>query len=175
MEFLPATIQALACTETALRANLAGLDRADLTTKPAPHEWSIVEVLCHLRDLEAEIFPQRTELIRRNDGSKILGFDEKAWTIERKYAQADPNEALDYFCAARRKNLPLLREISASELEKNAVHSEFGKMSLRVLLADWAGSDLVHTAQIQRIRLWRFYPDLGPFQKYFNTALRIKG
>jgi hypothetical protein len=174
MDFLTATVQTLSHTETALRANLEGLDRAALTTQPAPHEWSIVEVLCHLRDLEAEIFPQRAELIRRNDGSKIQGFDEKAWTIERKYAQADPYEALDYFCAARRKNLPLLREISASELDKTALHSEFGKISLRVLLADWAGSDLVHTGQILRIRLWRFYPDLGPFQKYFKTALRIK-
>ena len=174
MDFLPITLQTLASTDASLKASLARMDREALCTKPAPHEWSIVEVLCHLRDLEIEVFPQRTEIIRRNDGSTIQGFDEQAWALERKYADADPEQALDAFLSARKKNLPMLRQIQAAELEKTGVHTEFGKMSLRELLADWAGSDLVHTAQIQRIRLWRFYPDLGAFQKYFKTALRIK-
>jgi hypothetical protein len=174
MDFLPITLQTLASTDASLKLMLARLDRDALCTKPAPHEWSIVEVLCHLRDLEVEVFPQRTELIRRNDGSTIQSFDESAWARDRKYESADPEQALDAFLAARKKNLPVLRQIQSNELSKTGVHSEFGKMSLRELLADWAGSDLVHTAQIQRIRLWRFYPDLGAFQKYFKTALRIK-
>lgn len=174
MEFLPAVVQTLHSSETVIRHSIWGLDKASLTTRPAPHEWAVNEVLCHLRDLEREVFAQRVALIRRNDGSKIEPFDETQWAIDRNYAHADPLDALEAFCDARQKNLPLLDELRENELDKSAVHGELGTMTLRVLLADWAGSDLVHSAQIQRIRTWRFYPDLGPFQKYFKNALRIQ-
>lgn len=174
MEFLPATIQALHSTEIIVRHAIWGMDKASLTTRPAPNEWAVNEVLCHLRDLEREVFAQRVALIRRNDGSVMEAFDENQWLIDRNYAHADPLDALEAFCDARQKNLPLLDELRDSELEKSAIHSAFGPLTLRELLADWAGSDLVHSAQIQRIRLWRFYPDMGPFQKYFKRTLRIQ-
>lgn len=173
MEFLSATHQTLAATEATLRAALDGLDHSALTERPAPGEWAVVEVLCHLRDLEREVFPARTALIRRNDASPIAGFDPEAWARERGYARDDPHQALEAFSAARRANLLVIKSIAAEELASTARHSEFGVLSLRALLADWAGSDLVHTAQIQRIRLWRFYPEMGPFQQYFRNALRL--
>ena len=174
MSLIPDVLQTLRSTEMLLFAVLADLDREALTKRPAPNEWSVVEVLCHLRDLEREVFPVRTELIRRNDSSLIQGFDQNAWALERDYAGDDPRRAADEFTLCRRKNLLMIEQIRDDELEKKARHSEFGELTLRALLADWAGSDLVHTAQLQRIRLWRFYPELGPFQKYFNSALRIK-
>jgi len=174
MEFLPSVVQTLHSTETVVRHSIWGLDKASLTTRPAPREWAVVEVLCHLRDLEREVFPQRAALIRQNNGATIAGFDEEQWAIDRNYAHADPLDALEAFCDARQKNLPLLDELRENELEKSGVHSQFGTLTLRALLADWAGSDLIHSAQIQRIRLWRYYPDLGPFQKYFKKALRIQ-
>ncbi len=169
MEFLDAVRQTLSSTEAAL----AGLDRAALTAPPAPREWAVVEVLCHLRDLEREVFPARTALIRRNDDALIAAFDPEAWARERGYASDDPYRALEDFSTARRMNLELLKGIAAQELSSTAQHSEFGVLTLHALLADWAGSDLVHTAQIQRIRLWRFYPEMGPFQQYFKGALRL--
>lgn len=174
MDFLPTVVQTLHSTETILRAAVWGLDKKALTTRPTEKEWAVNEVLCHLRDLEREVFPLRVCLIRKNDGSPIAGFDEQQWAIDRNYQHADPINALDAFCDARQKNLSLLDEIRENELEKTALHQEFGALTLRALLADWAGSDLVHSAQIQRIRTWRFYPELGPFQRYFKKALRIR-
>jgi len=174
MPLIPDVLQTLRSTEIVLFAILADLEVVALTQRPAPHEWSIVEVLCHLRDLEREVFPVRAELIRRNDGSLIQRFDQNAWAAERNYTGDDPRRAADEFTLCRRKNLLLIEQIREDELEHKAGHSEFGELTLRALLADWAGSDLVHTAQLQRIRLWRFYPELGPFQQYFNSALRVK-
>jgi hypothetical protein len=173
MEFLPAVVQTLHSTETVVRACVWGMDKKGLTTRPTEKEWAVVEVLCHLRDLERDVFPQRIELIRKNNGSLIEGFDEQQWALDRNYKNADPLDALDAFCDARQKNLSILDEIREEELEKIGLHSQFGPLSLRALLADWAGSDLTHSAQIQRIRTWRFYPELGPFQRYFKKALRI--
>lgn len=174
MEFLPAVVQTLHSTETVVRHAIWGLDKVFLMTRPAPGEWAVNEVLCHLRDLERDVFPARVALIALNDGSRIAPFDEQQWAVDRNYAHADPLDALEAFCDARQKNLPLLDALREHDLEKTALHGEFGPLSMRALLADWAGSDLVHSAQIQRIRLWRFYPELGPFQKYFKNALRMK-
>jgi hypothetical protein len=174
MPLIPDVLQTLRSTEIVLFAVLADQPHEALVTRPAPHEWSVVEVLCHLRDLEREVFPVRTELIRRNDNSLIEGFDQNAWAQERNYAADDPKRAADEFTLCRRKNLLMVEQIGEDELGKKARHSEFGELTLRALLADWAGSDLVHTAQLQRIRLWRYFPELGPFQKYFHSALRMK-
>ncbi|MCZ7647054.1 MAG: DinB family protein [Planctomycetota bacterium] len=173
MDFLATVNQTLASTEASLRAALHGLDREALTVSPAPNEWPIVVVLCHLRDLEQDVFPQRVELIRRNDGSRLPLFDESGTVEARGYAKDDPLRALEAFCAARRKNLPLAAGLRADELESTGQHEEFGPLTLRALLADWAGSDLVHTAQIQRIRAWALYPHLGPFQTYFRKFMRL--
>src|SRR6185295_6110974 len=160
MSLITDSYQTLSSTEAILRAALKDIERPRLTARPAPHEWSVVEVLCHLRDLENEVFPARTETIRKNNGGQILGFDQNVWAAERKYASDDPQRALDEFCAARRNNLPLIKGLRENELKFTAKHSEFGSITLGALLADWAGSDLVHTAQIQRIRLWCFFPEM---------------
>ena len=44
----------LARLPAVLEALLAGLDPPDARTRPAPDEWSPVEILCHLRDEETE-------------------------------------------------------------------------------------------------------------------------
>ena len=173
-QFLRDVQQVLGSTETNLRAALAGLEDGFQRRRPVPNEWAIVEVLCHLRDLEREVFPIRTALIRKDNRSTLIGFDQEQWARERQYASSDSYRALEDFCAARRSNLELLHQIGDCELECSGLHSEFGALTLRALLADWAGSDLVHTAQIQRIRLWRFFPEMGPFQQYFKSALRLK-
>lgn len=173
-EFLRDLIQTLGSTEGVLRSALSGMGHEDQLRRPVENEWAIVEVLCHLLDLEREIFPARTAMIRKDDGSMIAAFDQDAWARERKYSSADPYRVLEDFCGARKRNIELVRKIRDDELDCSASHSEFGSLTLRALLADWAASDLLHTAQIQRIRLWRFYPELGPFQRYFKGALRIK-
>ena len=46
-----------------LESLLGGLDAEGARTRPAPAEWSPVEIVCHLRDEETEDFGARLRVI----------------------------------------------------------------------------------------------------------------
>ena len=70
-----------------LDALLAGLDAAGARTRPAPGEWSPVEILCHLRDEETEDFGARLRVIVDGAG-EFVPIDPERWAEERRYHEA---------------------------------------------------------------------------------------
>jgi hypothetical protein len=59
---------------------------------------------------------------------------------------------MDQIRALRRSNLRLLRSLSPEELRRSGVHAERGEESVEHLLRLYAGHDLVHRRQLERIR-----------------------
>src|ERR671936_578067 len=59
-------------------------------------DWSIVEVVCHLRDAE-ERGLERMRAMRDQDDPPLAAYDQDQWARERNYAAADLREALDAF------------------------------------------------------------------------------
>ena len=49
MTVTPETIDAFERAPEKLRAAVAGLTQADITARPGPGDWSILEVIVHLR------------------------------------------------------------------------------------------------------------------------------
>ena len=47
----------------ALERLLGALDAAAWRARPAPEEWAVVEIICHLRDEETEDFGARLRVI----------------------------------------------------------------------------------------------------------------
>lgn len=64
----------------------------------------------------------------------------------------DPSEALALFEVLRRANLRLLARASAADLRRTGVHAERGEESLEHLRRLYAGHDLLHLRQIERVR-----------------------
>src|SRR3954463_15602215 len=62
--------------------------------------WSVVEVVCHLRDAE-ERGLERMRAMRDEDGPFLPGYDQDAWAQERNYAAAELRAALAAFLATR--------------------------------------------------------------------------
>ncbi len=50
--------------------------------------WSVVEVVCHLRDAEERAL-ERMRLMRDNDNPVIPAYDQDTWARERNYAAAN--------------------------------------------------------------------------------------
>ena len=51
-----------------LRAAIAGLSREQLASRPVPGKWSILEVVCHLADTDANIAHRiKQQSCRRSD------------------------------------------------------------------------------------------------------------
>jgi uncharacterized damage-inducible protein DinB len=117
----------------------------------APGKWSVNEVLQHLADSEL-VFGWRIRLLLAHDRPTITGYDQDRWAERLGYAEGDPRDAIERFGVLRRANLRLLERASPADLQRVGVHAERGEESLAHIIRLYAGHDLLHLRQIERIR-----------------------
>src|SRR6266851_3967214 len=114
-------------------------------------KWSIGQILQHLADSEV-VWAWRMRLILAQDRPRLTGYDQDLWAERLHYDQADPSDALDLFALLRRANLRLVDGAAAADLKRVGVHAERGEESLEHLVRLYAGHDLLHLRQIERVR-----------------------
>jgi len=141
----------LAETPSALRRAIDGVAPADLRKPERDGKWSIAQVLRHLADSDV-VWGWRLRLILSQDRPTLTGYDQDAWAVRLRYEDADPGESLQLFELLRRDNLRLIRQAEPEDLRRVGVHSERGDESLEHLRRLYAGHDLLHLRQIDRIR-----------------------
>jgi hypothetical protein len=138
-------------TPGALRRAMHGLSSTQLRQPERPGKWSINEVLQHLADSEV-VWAWRMRLILAQDRPPLTGYDQDLWAARLQYGEGDPGEALELFSVLRRANLRLLERSSGEDLKRVGVHVERGEESLEHLRRLYAGHDILHLRQIERIR-----------------------
>ena len=139
--------------ETPARAAkaVAGLSSGKLRMPESNGKWSIAQVLRHLADTDV-VWGWRMRLILAQDRPPITGFDQDLWADHLGYAGADPGESLETFAVLRRDNLRLIERATPDDLERVGVHAERGEESVGYLIRLYAGHDLMHLNQIDRIK-----------------------
>ena len=119
------------------------------STKGGLENWSITEVVCHLRDTE-EISFQRMQAMRDHDHPTIPTYDQEVLARERKYREADLYEALNAFIAFRERHVAALSTLSTEEWERTGKHTEFGRITIFGHTLHKVSHDAIHCAQIAR-------------------------
>jgi hypothetical protein len=134
---------------------VADLDAALWRARPAPGEWAPVEIVCHLRDEEAEDFPARIRVVLEGGGA-LAPIDPERWAVDRRYREADPPAALAALRASRAANLAWLGGVAPAALTASLTHPRLGAFSGLDFLAAWAIHDRLHVAQLAATlaRLW---------------------
>ena len=138
-------------TPDAVRATVERLSDAELSQREAPDKWSIRHVVRHLADGDL-VWGWRMRLVLAQDRPTLTGYDQDLWADRLDYAHADIGEALTDFTTLRRGNLRLIRAATAADLQRVGVHAERGEESVAHLMRMYAGHDLLHLKQIERIR-----------------------
>ncbi len=118
--------------------------------KPKINEWSIQEVICHLRDVENEVNIPRLMKFLGEDNPFISGVDSDPWVNERAYNNAYTPDALIHYCSARASLLKILDRLSEDDWEKYGQHSIFGPTTLREILGFISVHDRDHANQIKK-------------------------
>ena len=126
------------------------LDRKRLAQRPAPHTWSVAEILAHLADSEL-VIAWRLRLIVTSNGTSIQPYDQDVWASTFNYSRRDPKDSLERFRVLRVSNVALLKSVSKKLLENYGVHAERGKETISHLMNLVAGHDLNHLQQIEKI------------------------
>jgi FMN phosphatase YigB (HAD superfamily) len=142
-----ALLATLRSTPAALATLMSSLPSQTWTRPPAPGEWCLTEIICHLRDVEREVNLPRIRKVLGAQNPFLVGEVTDVWAKERQYAHQDGRQALTDFTAARKENLRLLDDLGA-EWTRPARHAIFGPTTLQELVGFTAGHDRAHVQQV---------------------------
>ena len=160
-------------TPHTLRAMLAGLPPAWTDANEGPETWSPYVIVGHL------IHGERTDWIARAQIILSQGPDRRFTPYDR-FAQFRESQGkslanlLDEFARLRSDNVATLNgwHLSDAQLALEGEHPEFGRVTLRQLLATWVAHDLGHIAQTARVMAKQYREAVGPWRAYLPVMDR---
>lgn len=141
-----------------LRKNVAILH--NILTRVSSHDattfrddgsgWTALEVMCHLRDLEAVIM-QRATLTVEQDTPALPNFDADATALAGRYNEQHLETVYQEWVERRIVLLAFLAERDEMAWDRSGVHPKRGAMTLADQLAFTAWHDVNHIEQLVRI------------------------
>jgi hypothetical protein len=117
----------------------------------APGKWSIRDVIQHLADSEL-VGGFRLRMVLAHERPSLTGYDQDLWASRLRYCDVDVSDALEQFTVVRRANMRIWEHLSPADLARVGMHSERGEESLELMRRLYAGHDLLHLRQLERIR-----------------------
>ena len=129
---------------------LKGVSPAKARKRPAQGKWSIAEIVAHIADTEL-VGGYRMRAILGQPGTPIVGFDQDAWVTALHYDKRDLKKSFEQYRALREANLALLKSLTPEQWKHEGLHSERGPESVETMARMYAGHDLNHFEQIERI------------------------
>ncbi|MDQ3930747.1 MAG: DinB family protein [Chloroflexota bacterium] len=143
-------LDAFKATSDTLRFLLRGVTQEQAASARGGDEnWSVVEVMCHLRDAE-ERAVERMRAMRDEANPFLAAYDQEAWAVERNYAGQDLREALAAFIRLREEHISDLSALSEQEWERPGTHEEQGHITIFAHTLHMVAHDSQHAAQLAR-------------------------
>ena len=116
--------------------------------KPSQKDWSFVEVLWHLADIEREVYQPQWEQLLSDPTKTITPVNISTWTETRKYQSRDSLEAFEIFLSSRLASLSMLEDLKNKDLfETSTQHSIFSRAKVSELVAFSVKHDQMHLRQ----------------------------
>jgi len=139
-----------AATPRKLERLLKGIPASKLRKRPAPGKWSVAEIVAHLADSEL-VRGYRMRMILGAPGTPIQAFNQDDWVVALHYEKRGVRQSLEEFRALREANLALLKTIRPEQWKHHGVHAERGEETIETIVRMFAGHDINHLTQIERI------------------------
>ena len=145
------TIAALRLMPETLRQQIAGLTDAQIHFQPEGGYFSVLENVCHLRDIEIEGYGVRVRRILAEEHPKLPDLDGGQLARERRYSEQPLQPALDAFIQARHANLKILEKVTEPQLARMASLETIGEITLGKLLELWIEHDRGHIQELRQL------------------------
>ncbi|MBE2201844.1 MAG: DinB family protein [Anaerolinea sp.] len=147
---VPVLLERLQGLATAVAASLTAVG-IDWLWRPAPSEWSLTEVICHLRDVEREVHQVRFRAVLERENPFLAGVSSNEWAEPRQYRLQDGPAALQSFLQHRATTVALLAQLRDTDWQRKGSHSYFGPTSMHELLNLVVKHDQAHWEQIDSL------------------------
>ena len=112
--------------------------------------WSIVEIVCHLRDFDA-IFHSRARLMLTDDNPLLPAYDHEAMAIDGDYQSESVAVAYEDLQLSRSAFIAFFKALSDEQWARAGVHPEQGPFTMTDALMQVPSHDLDHLEQITRV------------------------
>ena len=137
----PAVMNGLAC----------GLNSFAWSRELTPDDWTLTELVCHLRDTEREIHQMQIKIFSEQNEPFIPRPDTSVWASHRDYLHENGASVLREFNKARLETLTLLKKIATEDWERKGRHAIFGPTNFLEVVSFIADHDRMHIQQAWRI------------------------
>lgn len=145
-----------------IRALLFGISQEDAAIRPEPDAWSVLEVVCHLYDLEREDFREHLDFILHRQQEEYHAIDPQSWVRERHYNEQDFAAMQENFFAERKQSLQWLTTLSNANWETTYT-SKYGTVSAGEMFSCWIAHDNLHLRQLVELRRRRIERITKPY------------
>ncbi len=127
-----------------IRQLVLGLPDKSLTWKPSDTEFSILEHICHLRDIEKEGYQVRLHKLLTEQQPFLPDIDGDRLAKQRRYNSENCDDALDAFARTRTGNIETIRAMPKNALKRTGVFQNVGTITLERLLVMMREHDEEH-------------------------------
>lgn len=141
----------LRATPAAMAGLLGSIPSDTQRARVGENEWSVTEILCHLRDVEREVDQPRIHQILDEAEPFIPAQMPDEWATPRAYQEQDGMAALQQFTASRIETLEMLTGLSPDQWSRKGRHSILGPTTLQELVGFNAEHDRLHIQQVWKI------------------------
>jgi hypothetical protein len=114
-------------------------------------KWSAAEILAHYAEGEI-VFGYRIRIVLSTNGIPIQAYDQNIFMQNAKYLVARPDMALALLRNLRRTNVEFLKSLTPEQWDVFGIHAERGKETIRDIVRLYAGHDLNHLQQLERLQ-----------------------
>jgi hypothetical protein len=148
----PALLDFLHETPNTLARLIDGLSLAELRFRNSEVEFSALENLCHLRDLELQGYTPRIRCMLDESDPVLADFNGTRVAAEGNYNSQQPDLALQTFQTARSENVQKLRSLTAEQRKREGTLEGVGRITLRRLAEMMREHDEGHIEDLRVLR-----------------------
>jgi DinB superfamily len=138
-------------TPKALASLFQGTSEDILRRKPAPEKWSMLEIACHLRDVE-RLFVERYGKMANLDRPALRMMNQDELAVRLKYNEDDSSAALREFRRLREETVHLLGALPSQSWQRIGLHPKRGEFSIAANVEIHVTHDANHLSQIRALR-----------------------
>ncbi len=134
-----------------IRRLTIGLSLEELKRKPTKKEFSILEHIWHLRDIEQEGYAARIGKLLTENQPLLKDIDGDKLAEERDYNNLNFATGFEEFCQARKNNVRQIKDLTLEQLNRVGTLENVGAITLGQLLMKLLEHDEEHRQTLEKL------------------------
>lgn len=122
----------------------------DIEYSPVPDEWSVKEVLCHLRDAD-RIYVQRIQRMLQEDEPVLQAFRPENLARENHYQEQNWQNIFREFMTARQDLIATFQQLRPNQWYRAGMHQELGRINMFDIVQTITDHTKLHLEQVQKL------------------------